>query len=80
MVSDVCCPLLPGLDARRSVQGPVTGRGDTPPRSVVLIDRHYDHLARDGRHHAINLPDQFTQFEFADVHAVDASWTFTPSD
>jgi hypothetical protein len=30
--------------------------------SLTMIDRHYGHLARDGRQHAINLLDQ---------HAVD---------
>src|SRR5215204_5652914 len=34
--------------------------------SLAMIDRHYGHLARDGREHAIRL---------LDVHAVDAGWT-----
>jgi hypothetical protein len=41
--------------------------------SLTMIDRHYGHLAKDGRHHAINLLDTFT--EIPDVHAVDARWT-----
>ena len=39
-----------------------------------MIDRHYGHLARDGREHAIRLLDQFTGGG-PDVHAVDAAWT-----
>jgi integrase len=42
--------------------------------SMGMIDRHYGHLARDGREHAIRLLDLFTGAE-ADVHAVDAAWT-----
>jgi hypothetical protein len=40
-----------------------------------MIDRHYGHLARDGRDHAIHLLDAFTDSEAVDVHAVDAAWT-----
>ena len=40
-----------------------------------MIDRHYGHLARDGRDHAINLLDAFTVPEGVNVHAVDAAWT-----
>jgi hypothetical protein len=40
-----------------------------------MIDRHYGHLARDGREHAITLLDTFTRGN-GDVHAVDVSWTF----
>ena len=44
--------------------------------SLTMIDRHYGHLAKDGREHAINLLDTYT----ADVHLVDAAWTpNTPS-
>jgi integrase len=40
--------------------------------SLTMIDRHYGHLARDGREHAIRLLDQL----HADaVHGVDSSWT-----
>jgi len=42
--------------------------------SLGMIDRHYGHLARDGREHAIKLLDLFTGAE-PDVHAVDAGWT-----
>ena len=42
--------------------------------SLAMIDRHYGHLARDGREHAIRLLDLFTDAE-PDVHAVDAAWT-----
>jgi hypothetical protein len=31
--------------------------------SLTMIDRHYGHLARDGRDHAINLLDAFTDPE-----------------
>jgi integrase len=43
--------------------------------SLTMIDRHYGHLARDGREHAINLLDTFTGSEAVNVHAVDAAWT-----
>jgi hypothetical protein len=42
--------------------------------SLGMIDRHYGHLAIDGREHAIRLLDLFTGAE-PDVHAVDAAWT-----
>src|SRR6266540_3500626 len=47
--------------------------------SLTMIDRHYGHLARDGREHAINLLDAFTGSETVDVHAVDAAWTLEAS-
>jgi integrase len=37
--------------------------------------RHYGHLARDGRDHAINLLDTFSDSAAVNVHAVDAAWT-----
>jgi hypothetical protein len=40
-----------------------------------MIDRHYGHLARDGREHAIRLLDTYRDTEGLDVHAVDARWT-----
>ncbi len=43
--------------------------------SLTMIDRHYGHLARDGRDHAINLLDAFSDSEAVNVHAVDAAWT-----
>ena len=42
--------------------------------SLTMIDRHYGHLARDGREHAINLLDTYTRAQ-DDVHAVDVAWT-----
>ena len=41
--------------------------------SLTMIDRHYGHLARDGRDHAIDLLDAFTGSDAVDVHAVDAA-------
>ncbi len=46
--------------------------------SLGMIDRHYGHLARDAREHAIRLLDLFTGAE-SDVHAVDAAWTLDAS-
>jgi integrase len=43
--------------------------------SLTMIDRHYGHLARDCREHAINLLDTFTGSEAVNVHAVDVVWT-----
>jgi len=43
--------------------------------SLTMIDRHYGHLARDGRDHAINLLDNYSRPEEADVHRVDVAWT-----
>jgi integrase len=44
--------------------------------SLTMIDRHYGHLSRDGRQHAIDLLDTLSAAETpADVHAVDARWT-----
>jgi hypothetical protein len=43
--------------------------------SLTMIDRHYGHLARDGRDHAIKLLDAYTGSESVDVHVVDAAWT-----
>src|SRR5207244_9037324 len=43
--------------------------------SLTMIDRHYGHLARDGRQHAIHLLDAFTGSEAVNVHAVAAAWT-----
>jgi hypothetical protein len=43
--------------------------------SLAMIDRHYGHLARDGREHAIRLLDSYKDAEKPDVHAVDARWT-----
>ncbi len=43
--------------------------------SLTMIDRHYGHLARDGRDHAINLLDNYSRPAEADVHRVDVAWT-----
>jgi len=43
--------------------------------SLTMIDRHYGHLARDGRDHAIHLLDAFADSVAANVHPVDAAWT-----
>jgi integrase len=40
--------------------------------SLTMIDRHYGHLAKDGRQHAIALLDAQNVHN---VHAVDARWT-----
>jgi len=40
-----------------------------------MIDRHYGHLARDGREHAIRLLDSYADVKAADVQALDAGWT-----
>jgi hypothetical protein len=45
--------------------------------SLAMIDRHYGHLARDGREHAIKLLDTYRAAKPLDVHAVDAGWTLT---
>jgi integrase len=47
--------------------------------SLLMIDRHYGHLARDGREHAIRLLDTFNASKPADVHRVDAGWTLQRS-
>jgi hypothetical protein len=40
-----------------------------------MIDRHYGHLARDGRDHAIKLLDSYSRPDEGDVHQVDVAWT-----
>jgi hypothetical protein len=40
-----------------------------------MIDRHYGHLARDGREHAIKLLDALNPPEFDPWTLVDARWT-----
>jgi integrase len=47
--------------------------------SLAMIDRHYGHLARDGREHAIRLLDAYRGAEALNVHAVDAQWTMNDS-
>ena len=43
--------------------------------SLTMIDRHYGHLARDGRDHAIKLLDVLNAPEFDPWTLVDARWT-----
>jgi hypothetical protein len=43
--------------------------------SLLMIDRHYGHLARDGREHAIRFLDSSDDAKDLDVHRVDARWT-----
>ncbi len=43
--------------------------------SLTMIDRHYGHLARDGREHAIKLLDALSASEFDPWTLVDARWT-----
>jgi integrase len=43
--------------------------------SLTMIDRHYGHLARDGREHAIRLLDGYADIKSADVQAMDVRWT-----
>ena len=46
--------------------------------SLTMIDRHYGHLARDGREHAIRLLDDYADIKTADVQALDVRWTSQP--
>lgn len=48
--------------------------------SLTMIDRHYGHLARDGREHAIKLLDALNAPEFDPWTLVDARWTPTTPD
>jgi len=43
--------------------------------SLTVIDRHYGHLARDGREHAIRLLDALSACERPPWTLVDARWT-----
>jgi integrase len=43
--------------------------------SLTMIDRHYGHLARDGREHAIRLLDELSAGERPRWTPVDAAWT-----
>jgi hypothetical protein len=47
--------------------------------SLTMIDRHYGHLARDGREHAIRLLDELSNGQRPRWTLVDASWTSTPA-
>ena len=43
--------------------------------SLTMIDRHYGHLARDGREHAIRLLDELSAEQRPPWTRVDARWT-----
>jgi hypothetical protein len=43
--------------------------------SLTMIDRHYGHLARDGREHAIRLLDGLSAGQRPRWTLVDAAWT-----
>ena len=43
--------------------------------SLTMIDRHYGHLARDGREHAIKLLDALNASDLDSWTLVDARWT-----
>jgi integrase len=43
--------------------------------SLTMIDRHYGHLARDGREHAIRLLDELGAGQRPPWTLVDAAWT-----
>jgi hypothetical protein len=43
--------------------------------SLTMIDRHYGHLARDGREHAIKLLDALVRTRSAPWTLVDVAWT-----
>jgi hypothetical protein len=47
--------------------------------SLTMIDRHYGHLARDGREHAIRLLDQLSVGQRPRWTLVDAAWTPNPA-
>jgi integrase len=48
--------------------------------SLTMIDRHYGHLARDGREHAIKLLDLHAASEPASVHRMDADAAPEPAN
>jgi len=48
--------------------------------SLTMIDRHYGHLARDGREHAIRLLDELSVGQRPRWTLVDAAWTPTLAD
>ena len=43
--------------------------------SLTTIDRHYGHLVRDGREHAIRLLDELSADQRPRWTLVDAAWT-----
>jgi hypothetical protein len=46
--------------------------------SLTMIDRHYGHLARDGREHAIRLLDELSAAQRPRWTLADAAWTPNP--
>jgi hypothetical protein len=42
--------------------------------TLTMIDRHYGHLARDGREHAIRLLDELSAGQRPRWTLVDAAW------
>ncbi len=48
--------------------------------SLTMIDRHYGHLARDGREHAIKLLDALNTPDSEPWTPVDAAWTSKAQD
>ena len=48
--------------------------------SLTMIDRHYGHLARDGREHAIHLLDSLSCGQRPPWTLVDAAWTSNEQD
>jgi hypothetical protein len=48
--------------------------------SLTMIDRHYGHLARDGREHAIRLLDELSAGQRPRWTLVDAPWTSALAD
>jgi hypothetical protein len=47
--------------------------------SLTMIDRHYGHLARDGREHAIRLLDELSAGQRPRWTLVDVAWTSKPA-
>jgi hypothetical protein len=62
------------MDLRQEQVSIATDRYRYMGASLTMIDRHYGHLARDGREHAIRLLDAFSGSEPANVHDGKASW------
>jgi hypothetical protein len=44
-----------------------------------MIDRHYGHLARDGREHGIRPLDELSAGQWPRWTLVDAAWTLQPA-
>src|SRR5207249_8975147 len=47
--------------------------------SLTMIDRHYGHLARDGREHAIRLLDELSAEQRPRWTLLHAAWTSEPA-